>query len=235
MRVVLIGGEGRGVLSNGLELAALAEGVEADILNPQSLEDALNVIRVSGDVDAILMLPREGSFLDATRSLVDRAGATPVCVLSAEASLSLRLETRKAGAEWLSLENPPNHREIWRRLRGAVMFAESRPELERRTLSQIVVALGELRVTLERLEVRERRTGPVARAWEKVIALLDRGIIRQILYLIGLALMLAGAAVGIDVGLPMIRGEVSTELEEATDDETETNDESPDRGDATLP
>lgn len=220
MRVVIIEPDPatRDQLRMSLELVALAEGREPDISTP-GMEDWPALLRHGEPADVILCRPDGGDFVDSLRRIVKRAGASPVCVLSGELSASLRIEARRVGAEWIQRGDEIDAREVWRRIRGAAAYSTSRPEIERRTLAAIVMALEEVREALDVLsQPPPRRRGPLGRGCARVLGLLDAGTVKVLLWIAAGLVTLAGAAVGIDIGFPGLTNPAA----ETSEDEDES-------------
>ena len=204
MRVVIMEPDvaTRDRLKTSLEIVALSEGKEAEISVP-GMEAWGSLLRHGEPPDVILCRPHETDFVDSLRRIVKRAGAAPVCVLSGELSASLRIEARRLGAEWIPRGAEIDAREVWRRLRGAAAYSQSRPEIERRTLAAIVMALEEVREALDVLaKPQPRRRGPLGRGCARLLGLLDAGTVKILVWIAAGIITLAGAAVGIDIGFP---------------------------------
>lgn len=190
-----------------LEIAGLAEGVELDAHTP-TMDDWQTFLRVGEPVDVVLATVPEGDSIRHIRSLVRRAGSAPVCVISATDSPSIRLEARRAGAEWIPTDGPDHdYREIWRRLRGAIAYSESRPELERRTLSAILVALEEMRIAIASSPIGHDELEHAPRGWRRAVGMLDAWGVKILLWILAVLVAIVGTAVGVDVGLPMLAGD----------------------------
>lgn len=192
---------------SSLEIVAMSEGVDVDLHIP-TMEDVDTLLRVGDQPDVILATVPEGDLIRSVKSLVRKAGSAPVCVLSSTQSASLRIEARRAGAEWIpTTGGEPDYREIWRRLRGAAAYSHSRPEIERRTLSAILVALEELSDSIGRLpalQVTLERKGPLKRSLDWAADTVPPSVLRAIVWVLCALVAIIGGLLGIDLGTPTI-------------------------------